>query len=148
MFRFRFLLNHTENGNLDKSFGRRFKPHILPNRDPGIGWCQNGRALPPALPCHLWLDLHEIPAFGHKIGNPFKIFAKHQIVLFEQNRVSEFINSMNHERMQHCISNENIQQMKSRTAAELSSEMKIHSSCNYSPVTWALSCMTSLKGCV
>lgn len=142
MFRFSFLLNHTENGNLDKSLGR-FKPHILPNRDPGVGWCQNGRALPPALPCHLWLDLYGIPAFGHEIGNPFKIFAKHQIVFFEQTRVSEFINSMKHR-----ISNENIQQMKNRTATELSSEMKIHSSCNYSPVTWALSCMTSLKGCV
>lgn len=47
-----FILNHTENGNLHKSFGRRFKPHILPNRDLGVGWCQNGRALPPALPCH------------------------------------------------------------------------------------------------
>lgn len=74
MFRFSFLLNHTKNGDLDESFGRRFKPQG-PNRDLEVGWCQNGRALPPALPCYLWLDLHGIPAFGHKIGNPFKIFA-------------------------------------------------------------------------
>lgn len=78
MLRFSFLLNHTENGNLDKSFGRRFKPHALPNRDLEVGWCQNGRALPPALPCpacQLWLDLHGISAFGPWTGNPFKIFA-------------------------------------------------------------------------
>lgn len=117
VLRISFLLSHTEIGNLDKLFGRRFKPHTLPNRDLGIGWCQNGRALPPALPFHLWLDLHGIPAFGHKTGNAFKIFAKYQTVLFEQTKVSEFINSMNHERMQHCISNENVQ-MKSRTATE------------------------------
>lgn len=72
-----------------------------------------------------WICM-ESQFFGHKTGNPFKIFAKYQIVLFEQTRVSEFINSVNHERMQHCISNENIQQMKSRAAAELSSERKIH----------------------
>ena len=125
---------------MEKSFGRTFKPCLLPTGDLESGSCQNGRALPPALPypaCHLRLDLHSITAFGPETGNQLKIFANYQIVLFEQTRVSEFINSTNYERMQHCIYNKNIQQIKSSTI-ELNSERKRDSSCNHSPVTWAL----------
>lgn len=126
---------------MDKPFGRRFKLCLLPTGDLESGSCQNGRALPPALPypaCHRQLDLHSITAFGPETGNQLKIFANYQTVLFGQTRLSEFINSTNYERMQHCIYNENIKQIKSSTTAELNSERKRDSSCNHSAVTWAL----------
>lgn len=83
---------------------------------------RTGMALPPALPypaCRRWLDLHSTTAFGPETGNQLKIFANYQTVLFEQTRLSEFINSTNYERMQRCIYNENIKQIKSSTMAEL-----------------------------
>lgn len=126
---------------MDKSFGRRFKPCLLPTGDLEPGSYRNGRALPPALPypaCRRWLDLRSTTAFGPETGNQLKIFANYQTVLFEQTRLPEFVNSTNYERTQRCIYNKNINQIKSSTMAELNTERKRDSPCNHSTVTWGL----------